>query len=270
MYIYLDRLEFYFEALGKADAMPILMLNGFGLDSSSTIGMMEPIFSKTDEYRRIYFDLPGTGKTKAFDWIRNADVMLELVLEFIDKLIGNQEILIAGYSYGGYLARGILEKRGRVKGMLLLCPVVFPDYSKRELPEQQVLLKDEAFLAKLHPDERDKLSSVLQTEYVWHRLQTEIFPSFEESDDAFLKGYRRDGYAFSFDPDLGIHDIPVAILTGRQDSTVGWKDALKLLQQYPRASYTILDLAGHDLHLEQPQLFEAFVQGWLRQVQLKS
>jgi len=65
---------------------------------------MEPIFAKKTGYKRIYIDLPGMGKTKAADWIINSDVMLEIVMAFIQKVIPGERFLLVGQSYGGYLS----------------------------------------------------------------------------------------------------------------------------------------------------------------------
>ncbi|WP_369703956.1 alpha/beta fold hydrolase [Clostridium moutaii] len=70
------------------------------------------------QYKRIYIDLPGMGKTKAEDWIINSDVMLDIVIDFIEKIISNESFLLAGESYGGYLSRGIVYKiANRVNGL---------------------------------------------------------------------------------------------------------------------------------------------------------
>ena len=70
--------------------------------------------------------------------------MLEIVLEFIDKVIPNQNFLIAGESYGGYISRGVLKRKtSLVDGMLLICPMISPDKAKRDLPEHKVIYKDE-------------------------------------------------------------------------------------------------------------------------------
>lgn len=53
------------------------------------------------EFRRIYLDLPGMGKSGAGDWIKNADVMLEVVKEFIRQVIKEESFLMVGLSYGG-------------------------------------------------------------------------------------------------------------------------------------------------------------------------
>jgi pimeloyl-ACP methyl ester carboxylesterase len=53
---------------------------------------------------------------------------------------------------------------------------------------------------------------------------------------------------------------------GRQDDHVGYRDQWDLLEHYPRASFAVLDRAGHNLQQEQPVLFEALVEEWLDRV----
>jgi pimeloyl-ACP methyl ester carboxylesterase len=53
---------------------------------------------------------------------------------------------------------------------------------------------------------------------------------------------------------------------GRQDTEVGYKDQFKLLEDYPRASYVVLDKAGHNLQIEQYELFSYLVGEWIERV----
>ena len=56
------------------------------------------------------------------------------------------------------------------------------------------------------------------------------------------------------------------MVTGRQDSTVGYAAAWDLLERYPRATFAVLDRAGHALPHEQPELLRALVAEWLDRV----
>ncbi len=67
------------------------------------------------------------------------------MLGFIDGIITNQYFLVAGGSFGGYLARGVLKARNSlVDGLLLICPVANQKTLQDHLPPFQVLEKDEA------------------------------------------------------------------------------------------------------------------------------
>ena len=135
---------------------PIVMIHGWSVDHRLMKGCMEPIFQSLDAaWQRIYFDLPGMGKTKGPAWITGTDQMLELILEFIDGVLPGQHFLLAGESYGGYLARGVLKARqALVDGLLLICPVASQETLQANAPALQVLEKDEAFLNSLSEEDR--------------------------------------------------------------------------------------------------------------------
>jgi pimeloyl-ACP methyl ester carboxylesterase len=62
-------------------------------------------------------------------------------------------------------------------------------------------------------------------------------------------------------------DRPSLILAGRQDVMVGYRGALGLVEEFPRATCALLDLAGHHLgRVEQPALFGALVEDWLERM----
>jgi pimeloyl-ACP methyl ester carboxylesterase len=59
---------------------------------------------------------------------------------------------------------------------------------------------------------------------------------------------------------------PTLMIMGRQDSSVGYRDHWQLIENYPRASFVILDKAGHNLQIEQDVLFSEIVKEWLNRV----
>jgi pimeloyl-ACP methyl ester carboxylesterase len=56
------------------------------------------------------------------------------------------------------------------------------------------------------------------------------------------------------------------VIAGRQDHVTGYRDAWRILENYPRGTFTVLDRAGHNVHIEQNQLFQALVGEWLDRV----
>jgi len=56
------------------------------------------------------------------------------------------------------------------------------------------------------------------------------------------------------------------MVMGRQDTAVGYRDQWELIENFPRASFVILDKAGHNLQIEQEGLFHALVIEWLDRV----
>ncbi len=106
----IQNISINYEIIG--DGKPIIMLHGYSIDHRLMTGCMEPILSVKDNYKRIYIDLPGMGKSESAEWITNSDVMLEIVIDLIERIIPNENFLLAGESYGGYLSRGIIYKMG--------------------------------------------------------------------------------------------------------------------------------------------------------------
>ncbi len=262
-------LEINYEIYGEGK--PIIMLHGYYPDHRLMTGCFEQIFKNSNEYRRIYIDLPGMGKTKSVEWIKNSDIMLDIVIEFINSVIPREQFLLVGESYGGYLARGMIHKiRDKVEGLLLLCPCIIADAKKRNNPQHIVLKKDDCLLHRLDPVEAEDFASmaVVQSENIWNRYRDEILSGVKIADDKFLSNLKKNGYEFSFDVDKiePKYDKPTLMLLGRQDSSVGYKDAWAILDNYPRATFAVLDKAGHNLQIEQPELFSTLVSEWLLRV----
>lgn len=254
----------YYETHGEGT--PILMIHGWGVDHRLMKGCMEPVFQKQDmKWKRIYFDLPGMGKTKGEPWIKGADQALELILDFIDAVIPEQSFLLAGESYGGSLARGIIHNRAlQVDGLLLICPA-----AGGEGADYQVLEKDDQLLRLLSEEERQYFEAEginsIQNKRVWERFKEEVLPGIKAADSLFLKNYQG---KFSYDVDALEEKYmkPTLMLAGRQDSIVGYRNLWKLLDLYPRASFMVLDRAAHALQIEQDSLFHEAVKEWLDRV----
>lgn len=255
-----------YEVIGEGK--PIIMLHGYYTDHRLMKGCFESAFKDINEYKRIYLDLPGMGESDSSEWITNSDIMLEVVIDFIEKVIPNEKFLIAGESYGGYLTRGVIYKmQDRVDGVVLVCPLIIPDYNQRNVPENVVLVKDTELLSKLTKEEAEdfSFSTVVQSEKIYERYKKEVMSGVEIANSEFLQGIMKNGYGFSFDVDKlnEKFDKPALILLGKQDDCVGYKDAWSILENYPRAAFTILDRAGHNLQIEQEELFKSLVEEWL-------
>jgi pimeloyl-ACP methyl ester carboxylesterase len=266
MFCEVDGLGIYYETYGEG--IPVLMIHGFGIDHHVMIGCMEPVFRGRPGYKRIYFDLPGMGQTKATDAIVNTDQMLDAVIQFAEKVVPTGCFMVAGESYGGYLARGLVYRMAdRLDGLLLICPVIVADKKKRTLPPRTVFSRDETLLADIEPGTRAFFERmlVLQDKRRWERFQEDILPGTEAEDRAFTKRLMETGYAFSFDVDRleRPFEKPSLLLAGRQDASVGWKDMLEIVDNYPHGTFAVLDRAGHGLEVEQQTVFECLVNEWL-------
>lgn len=259
-----------YEIIGEGK--PIVMIHGYAADHRLMSACMEPAFDSNSNYKRIYIDLPGMGNSKSAEWLNCADIMLEVVMEFIEKIIPNENFLLAGQSYGGYISRGIVYKMAsRVDGLLLICPCIIADRKKRNTPEKVVLVKNEELISKIGKSDREYFNSALavQNRNTCERYRDEVLSGIKKADISFLRSYIKNGYGFSFDVDKlkETFNKPTLMTLGKQDSGVGYKDAWNILENFPRATFAVLDRAGHNLQIEQDKVFNCLVTEWLRRVE---
>ena len=145
---------------------------------------MEPLFVQRAGWRRLYPDLPGMGRTPGADWITCQDHMLEVALEFLDTVAPGERFAVAGVSLGGYLARGIVQKRlAQVDGVMLAVPVVGTAEAKRDRPQHQVLAHDPDFVTALEENERWLLEMIVaQSQDVLTELRHSFMPALDVAD----------------------------------------------------------------------------------------
>jgi pimeloyl-ACP methyl ester carboxylesterase len=246
---------------------PVLALHGAGVDHREIMGALEPVFADRPGYRRIYPDLPGMGRTPAPERIDSNDAVLDLLLGLVDAVVGQEALAVVGHSYGGYLARAIANRRpGQVAGLALLCSTGQPG-ADDDRPEHVVLRAaddldvDGALAPGLAAEFRDYL--VIQTPETLRRFQETVVPGMALVDQGALERiFAR--WELSVAPERGpAYPNPTLILAGRQDATVGYAGSWRLLEHYPRATFAVLDRAGHALPHEQVGLLTALLAEWL-------
>jgi len=166
----------------------------------------------------------------------------------------------------------VYRRPAAIEGLLLTVPVIVADDAKRHVPAHVTLLVDPAVVAELEPDEAEGLFeiAVVQDRKVLDHLRANG-PSAETGDGAYQERIKEGPgtYSFSFDVDALPEPCPAPtlIVTGRQDSVVGYRDAWEILEDYPRGTFAVLDRAGHFLEVEQEDLFHALAGEWLDRVE---
>jgi pimeloyl-ACP methyl ester carboxylesterase len=262
-------ISIYYELFGEG--IPIIMLHGWSVDHRHMVSDLEPLFKQRAGWKRIYLDLPGHGRTPGKEGMATQDMILEVVLDFIDKLIPGQRFVVAGTSAGAYLARGVVHRRSAsIDGLLLIVPLIVADDAKRLVPSPVTLVADSALVSELEPDEVEIIQqAVVQSRKVIDYMRANFTATSQTGTDFQAKLREPENYAFSFDVDAFPRPFPAPtlIVTGRQDSAVGYRDAWKILDNYPRGTFVVLDRSGHFLPFEQEGLFVAVVSEWLDRVE---
>jgi pimeloyl-ACP methyl ester carboxylesterase len=251
----------------RGEGTPLVLIHGWSADHHYMAADLEPVFESHPRWQRIYLDLPGHGMTPAPDWLSTQTQMVEIVQAFVATVVPDGHFAVAGSSYGGYLALALLRTiPHRLYGVALLIPdIPLPDGS-RDAPPAVTLLPDDSVFSDLKPSEEWIPTSLVEHERrMLEAIRADDIPAYEVADYTFLERLERHylhtgAAAAPGRPFPG----PSLILTGRQDATVGYRSAFGLLDELPRATYAVIDLAGHHLgRVERPGVFRPLVDDWL-------
>jgi len=261
----------YYEVYGEG--RPVILFHGWTLDCQTMINTYEPFFEHHPGWKRIYPDLPGHGRTPGQEWIQNQDQILDVMIEFVDQVIGNERFVVAGMSAGAYLARGVVyRKQKSIDGLLLVVPLIFAADDKRSLTPHKVIIEDPDLSNDLTDVEREIWGmAVVRNQRILDKIRQDPELLDETGDEGFRVAIREDPnrYSFSFNIDRLPEPFssPTLVICGKQDAFVGYQDAWTLVDKYPRCTYAVLDRAGHLLEWEQESLLHNLMEEWIFRVE---
>lgn len=257
------------------EGQPIVFLHGWTMNRQVEIDVYEPIFSARAGWRRIYPDLPGMGQSIG-KTIGNQDDILAAMQAFLDHRLAGAPFVLAGTSLGGYLARAIAaRRREQVRGLLLRVPAIIADTAKRQLPAFEPLVRDERVMAAIDPAEREAMGPMLveapaYVEKSRQRFRTLVKPAIDGTAP-WVHEMRADPQRYGLSFDLAAAEKsftkPTLIVTARQDTTAGYRDAWDILESYPRATFAVIDRATHGWPTEATDLLAALVDDWLDRIE---
>lgn len=249
---------------------PVLLLHGFTIDHR----MMLPLdchFSG-QEWERHYLDLPGSGRSPRLKSMSSEGV-IETVSNYIDTHFGDQDFAVVGVSYGGFVARALHVRYGsRVLGSLLIAPAVKSAGNRTVNPDIPAVERNDFELELSESDrvflDSFKAISPRHTYSSWSAYYHHVVPGYQAHDreaaQELLLNYNLEPLPEeSLTSRLGGINV---VITGKQDSVVGWRDQLELLDYYDRQTYVAVDGAGHNVHLDQPVLVGGLIENWLSEL----
>lgn len=263
-----DGIPVAFEVRGTG--VPVLAIHGWQGDRRYMQADLEPVFEADGRWRRVYLDLPGHGATPAPVWLSGQSQMVAILRAFVDGVLDGEPFAVAGNSYGGYLTLALVRAMPeRLRGAALLVPDLPAQNGTRDLPRHRTIVQAPAAFGDLAEDEAwipDRL--VEQRREAVLEIREHDMPSIRVADQGFLARLDAD---YLLPTELAVPGLPFErpslLLTGRQDATTGYGAAYRLLEEFPRATYAVLDLAGHWLgRIERPNAFRALVADWLDRV----
>lgn len=244
---------------------PVVLLHGFGMDHRSLLPL-EPTFERAGHWRRIYFDLPGATRTPARG-LSSTQQIAARVLEEIRALLDEEPFAVVGNSFGGMIARHVAhELRSQVIGLATLVGVFVAPSGQRTVPPRTVLVAEPAIVPVLGGAlEQYREDAVVESVRDARAFLQFVLPGLDGADSEALERVARE-YSLEREPE-DAHPAPfiqpTLHITGRQDDVVGYVDAWRRMDHYPRATYATLDAAGHNLLFEQAELCSALISDWL-------
>lgn len=248
---------------------PLIILHGGKLDHRHMVDAIEPVFSGLAGWRRIYLDLPGCGASTGFQDVQTQDDVANRVLEFLQTVAQRGRVAVIGESRGSYVAQGLAHlDPDLVAGLCLIVPGGFSTDPPRSNPAVQTIISRPDLLEGLAPSVAGRAGYLaVQNAEIIERIRDTKVPA-AALHDAELEARVARRFLFSFHDALltSRFERPSLILSGRQDSISGYADAMAMLECYPRATYGLLDTAGHSLSWERPELFKALLQDWLERL----
>ena len=195
----LENISIYYEQFGEG--IPVIILHGWSGSHHYMVHDFEPIFEQLAGWRRIYPDLPGMGNTQGPCWIISQDMMLEVLIDFIDTMIPGERFCVVGSSYGAYLAQGLISRwNERIDGAFFLVPAMrLPEELSTPPPKSVTLVEDNSLLSELEGEAAELFEGpvVVQTREMLEYLTTLLMPAFAAADQELLQQLL-ENYKFSF------------------------------------------------------------------------
>lgn len=225
------------------------------------------------QWERHYIDLPGSGSSTRLEAM-TSEAVVDAVSRYIDASLAERDFALVGVSYGGFIARALHARYGgRVLGSTLIAPAV-KAAGRRQISVGHQVVEFDGFESELDESDSVVLSSFKSisprhTRTSWTAYVEHVVPGYQAHDREaaaeLLENYNLEPFPESAltEPLDGTN----LLIAGKQDSVVGWRDQLELLDFYNHLSYAALDGAGHNVHLDQPAVVGSLFEDWLSKLQ---
>jgi len=150
----------------------------------------------------------------------------------------------------------------------LLCPLIIADSERRDLPDHKLVIDDRNNIKYEDKEAFEEFLefAVVANQSTYNRYKTDVLIGLNKATSDILEVIREEHYELSPEPYEGInnYDKPSLVLVSKQDSTVGYKDAMRLDSNISNLSIHMINGAGHALQYEQESIFNDLTLNWLK------
>ena len=226
-----------------------VLLPGFGCDLDSMLELDHALNAS-----------PGISHTKCE--VFTSEASLEEMASRVMKLYPNSELLLVGFSMGGWVAQEVAARmRSQVKGLVLIS-------SWSEAPSQYLEVIHSLYTQLRSGKTLDSLRSVVgdgfknqQTRNAmvnrWVSMANRIGPeTFLRQTNAILENP-------CVSKNIPNIQCPILVIAGAEDTLLTPAEQFKCLQDIPNCEIKILDSCGHNLIWERPTTVSETVRQWL-------
>ncbi len=248
----------HYELAGPDTGKTVVLVHGLSVPSY----IWEPAFSDLVDsgYRVLCFDLFGRGYSDRPEAEYTINFFSQQLAGLLKVLKINKPIYLAGLSMGGPIVATFTNRYPEmVAKLILVAPMVFPPTLEEISPVQIPLVGEYLAAVYLLP----KLADYQQSHFKKGAQFKDWDTKFQ--DQIQYTGYRRAILStvrnfIGLDAvkeyrELGMRDLPVQLLWGREDKIVPFALSDTLRTLIPQIQFHIIEEAGHLMLYEKPEEF---------------
>jgi len=246
---------------GEKKHQPIIFIHGFPFDHTL---WNDIIYKLKNKYYCISYDVRGLGCSK----LQNGQYTMESFVDDLEHIIAKLElkdVILCGFSMGGYIALRANERLNNFKALILANTTSISDSDESKL-------KRAAAIKKINSEGVESfLDQFLEVAFS-KRYLTQHAKDIEDLKNRIL-GFSPIGIKGSLlamvsrtDTTLSLNDIDIpTLIIGAQDDTIISPNAMKsMAKDIINSKYVEMKNSGHVSMLENPKDFLKVIQEFLR------
>ena len=236
------------------DRPVVLLIHGFGASHTSWISIRPKL---QERYRVIAVDLPGHGYSDKYEGDYSIKAVAAKLLKLLD-LKGIKRAHVVGHSWGTAISLSLaVQAPDRVRSLTLMAPFAYEKQVPPFLLWARAPLMGEFLFSQIW-DQR------LDDRLAYAFYDVEKFATPEVTDKAKEVMKRPGVLAAALAAARGIRftemepaypelEVPVLILSGREDRVTRLHAARRLNADLPNSRHKVIPLCGHLIPVEQPR-----------------
>jgi 3-oxoadipate enol-lactonase len=254
--------DFRMEYSDLGMGLPLLLIHGYPLNRMLWEPQMQGLQS---EARILAPDLRGFGGSDPMQGVYSMDVLAQDCFDFLNNIGVKQPVVVGGLSMGGYIAFAFYRLfPERVAGLLLAATRAAPDSEaakagRKKSIELALELGAAAIAEPMLPKMMSPKTYALQPKLV-DTVRKIMESASVEGIVGALSGMQARPDST---PTLALIDKPTLVLHGADDQLIPLQEAQAMQTAIKNSHLEVLPDAGHLLNLEQPELFNQAVAGFI-------